>query len=215
MVSNARHNPDHEKMKMFNLGYLVGLSGILLVWNINFIVFLFKPHRLSLGVSKCLGLETEEDTTILRMSMIPNVLFVPFVAFTVFIYIRTHKYLKKIPPEHLKNLPSKNALTFLDTYILLLLLIIRFILAKLIFFLHLQDYFSFDVSLTVSIILNVSLNDIFLSLVFPAYIILKTRRYLPKLWNDDGQHVPRNNDFYAQSPDENQEDSNIPSIIEH
>ena len=215
MVSNARHNPDHEKMKMFNLGYLVGLSGILLVWNINFIVFLFKPHRLSLGVSKCLGLETEEDTTILRMSMIPNVLFVPFVAFTVFIYIRTQKYLKKIPPEHLKNLPSKNALTFLDTYILLLLLIIRFILAKLIFFLHLQDYFSFDVSLTVSIILNVSLNDIFLSLVFPAYIILKTRRYLPKLWNDDGQHVPRNNDFYAQSPDENQEDSNIPSIIEH
>ena len=209
MVSNASHNPDHEKMKMFNLGYLVGLSGILLVWNINFIAFLFKPNHLTPGVSKCLALETEEDTSIQRIGMIPSVLIVPCVAFTVFIYIRTQKYLKKIPPEHLKNLPSKNALTFLDSFILLLILIIRFFLAKLIFFLHLQDYFSFDVSLTVRIILNVSLNDIFLSLVFPVYIIMKTRRYLPKLWNDNCLHVPQNNDFYAKSPDENEEDHDI------
>ena len=125
------------------------------------------------------------------------------------IYIRTQKYLKKIQPEHQKNLPAKNALTFLDTYILLLSLAVRFILAKLIFYLHQQEYFSFEVSLTVRIILNLCLNDVFLGLVFPLYIMLKTRRYLPKLWNDDCPHVQQNNDFFAQRPDENQEDQDI------
>ena len=96
MVSNARHNPDHEKMKMFNLGYLVGLSGILLVWNINFIVFLFKPHRLSLGVSKCLGLHKEADTSL--PMRIATVGFVLLAVFSVFIYIRTQQYLKNIRP---------------------------------------------------------------------------------------------------------------------
>ena len=207
MVSNAPHNPDHEKMKMFNLGYLVGLSGILLVWNINMIAFLFKPDSLTPGISKCLGLHTEADTS--TPMRIATVGFVLLAVFSVFIYIRTQQYLKNIRPEHHKNLPAKNALTFLDTYILLLALTVRFLLARLIFYLHQQDYFSFEVSFTVRIILNVCLNDVFLGLVFPLYIILKTRRYLPKLWNDDCQHVQENNDFYAQSPDENQEDQDI------
>ena len=212
MVANARHNPDHEKMKMFNLGYLVGVSGILLVWNIIMIAYLFKPNRpTSAGVSKCLGLETDADTSVPRR--IALVIFVLLSMFLVFIYIRTQQYLKKIQPEHQDNLPAKNALTFLDTYILLLPLTVRFLLARLIVYLHQEEYFSFDVSFTVRIILNVCLNDIFLSLVFPVYIILKTRRYLPKLWNDDCQHVPQNNDFYAQSPDQNQEDQHI-AIVE-
>ena len=207
MVSNAPHNPDHEKMKMFNLGYLVGLSGILLVWNVNMIAFLFKSDYLTPGVSKCLGLPTEEDTSTLHR--IATVVLVLMAVFSVFIYIRTQQYLKHIQPEHQKNLPAKNALTFLDTYILLLSLTVRFLLARLIFYLHVQDYFSFEVSFTARTILNVCLNDVFLGLVFPLYIILKTRRYLPKLWNDDCQHVQQNNDFYAQSPDESQEDHDI------
>lgn len=207
MVSNARHNPDHEKMKTFNLGYLVGLSGILLVWNINAIALYFKPNPFTPNVSRCLGLETKVETSI--PMMIATVLFLLLVVSIVSIYFRTQKCLKKIQPEHLKNLPSKNALTFLDTYILLLGLILRFVLARLIFYLHLLDYFSFDISVTVRIILNVFLNDIFLSLVFPVYIIMKTRRYLPKLWNDNCLHVPQNNDFYAKSPDENEEDHDI------
>ena len=207
MVSNAPHNPDHEKMKMFNLGYLVGLSGILLVWNINMIAFLFKSNYPFPSVSKCLGLHTEADTSI--PMMIATVGFVLLAVFSVFIYIRTQQYLKNIQPEHQKNLPAKNALTFLDTYILLLSLTVRFLLARLIFYLHQQDYFSFEVSFTARTILNVCLNDVFLGLVFPLYIIMKTRRYLPKLWNDDCQHVQQNNDFYAQSPDESQEDHDI------
>ena len=203
MVSNAWHNSDHEKIKMFNFGYIVGLSGILLVWNINIIAFLLKSESPTAGISKCLGLDTETETSL--PAMIASVLFVLLTVFSVLIYLRTQEYLEKIQPENQKNLPAKNALTFLDTCILLLSLSIRFVLAKLIFFLHLQDYFSFQVSHMARIILNVCLNDIFLGLVFPVYIIMKTRRYLPKLWNDACQHIPQNNDFYAQSPGENQE----------
>ena len=133
MVSNARHNSDHEKMKMLNLGYLVGLSGILLVWNVNMIAFLFKSdHAFPPSVSKCLGLHTEADTSL--PMRIATVGFVLLAVFSVFIYIRTQQYLTNIQPEHEKNLPAKNALTFLDTYILLLSLTVRFLLSRLIFY---------------------------------------------------------------------------------
>ena len=39
--------------------------------------------------------------------------------------------------------------------------------------------------------------DIIISFVFPIYIILKTRRYLPRLWNDNSPLILQNNDFYA------------------
>ena len=35
------------------------------------------------------------------------------------------------------------------------------------------------------------------SLVFPVYIILKTRRYLPRLWNVNCPLIIQNNDFYS------------------
>ena len=40
-------------------------------------------------------------------------------------------------------------------------------------------------------------NLLVLALVFPIYIILKTKRYLPKLWDDNALVIVQNNDFYA------------------
>ena len=43
-------------------------------------------------------------------------------------------------------------------------------------------------------------DDIGLGFIFPIYIIIKTRRYLPKLWDDSSQIIGENNDFFSTNP---------------
>ena len=44
------------------------------------------------------------------------------------------------------------------------------------------------------------MEDIVIGVVLPILIIFKTRKYLPRLWDDDCQIETNNNDFYAVNP---------------
>ena len=39
--------------------------------------------------------------------------------------------------------------------------------------------------------------NIVICFMFPVYIILKTRRYLPRLWDGEAPLILQNNDFYT------------------
>ena len=44
------------------------------------------------------------------------------------------------------------------------------------------------------------MEDIVIGVILPILIIFKTRKYLPRLWDDDCQIETNNNDFYAENP---------------
>ena len=48
--------------------------------------------------------------------------------------------------------------------------------------------------------LSINLIDIGVAFIFPIYIIIKTKRYLPKLWDDSQQIIGQNNDFFSINP---------------
>ena len=49
-------------------------------------------------------------------------------------------------------------------------------------------------------IISIIVDDIGVAFIFPIYIIMKTKRYLPKLWDDSRQIILENNDFYSSNP---------------
>ena len=61
----------------------------------------------------------------------------------------------------------------------------------------LLDVLSRETSELLGSLTQMLLTNILLGLVFPVYIILKTRRYLPALWDDNALIINQNNDFYA------------------
>ena len=63
-------------------------------------------------------------------------------------------------------------------------------------FLLATDLLSFDISFYLVNLMSFCFVFMF-SLIFPLYIILKTRRYLPSLWDDKAPLILQNNDFYA------------------
>ena len=106
---------------------------------------------------------------------------------------KTRNSLKKIQDQHLKNLPSKNALTYLDTQILCFSIIIY----KIFSIMYVQ-FLNFDSGEDfLFVIVQFCFHNIVLCFLFPLYIILKTRRYLPRLWDDNSPIILQNNDFYA------------------
>merc|ERR1712208_226497 len=116
--------------------------------------------------------------------------------FTILISLRTRKNLRKLQEEHLKNLPSNNALTYLDTEILCFSIMAKFSLERFRNILLATDLLSFDISFHLVNLMSFCFVFMF-SLIFPLYIILKTRRYLPSLWDDKAPLILQNNDFYA------------------
>ena len=63
-----------------------------------------------------------------------------------------------------------------------------------------MDFFSFEnLNLLINTI-SVIVDDIGVGFIFPIYIILKTKRYLPKLWDDSRPIVFGNNDFFSTNP---------------
>ena len=109
--------------------------------------------------------------------------------------IKTRDNLRKLQNQHLKNLPSRNALSYLDTQILCSSLIANIIFTMIIFELFIDE--SGEDSYSIFIFVQFCVHNIGLSVLFPLYIILKTRRYLPRLWDDNSPIILQNNDFYA------------------
>ena len=131
---------------------------------------------------------------------LPAVFCVLGLVFTVLLSCRTNTILKKIQPQHLLNLPSKNALTFLDTQILFVSIIIQFFVISVIHILFHFLLISHDQFVIQKAILHLIIDNLFICFVFPIYIILKTKKYFPRMWDDKAQMLPKNNDFYAENP---------------
>ena len=66
--------------------------------------------------------------------------------------------------------------------------------------LWLLGFLSFDNANILSCLTSIVVDDIGLGFIFPIYIIIKTKRYLPKLWNNSREIVGANNDFYSTNP---------------
>ena len=65
------------------------------------------------------------------------------------------------------------------------------------YFMFLLNVFSRETSEMLGSFTQMLITNIVLGLVFPVYIILKTRRYLASLWDDNALIIKQNNDFYA------------------
>ena len=59
------------------------------------------------------------------------------------------------------------------------------------------DVLSWKDSFSLRNFVQIVLTNVLLSFLFPVYILMKTRRYLPKLWDEDSPIILQNNDFYA------------------
>ena len=195
MVANAHQMPEPEEKKIFDCGYLVAVAGFFLL----FTSFLFLQFANDDGipfVSRCNG---DEDQT----NWPPNLVFITitflflFLFFTILIGVRTRKNLRKLNDHQLKNLPANNALTYLDTELLSFLFITYIFLQCFKYFLFLFDIISWELTLTLANWIQLVFNLLVLALYYPVYIILKTRRYLPRLWDDNSPVILENNDFYA------------------
>ena len=199
MVANAHQEQEPEGKRVFDIGYLVGVVGLLVVmiplplmiYHVNGIPFI---ERCLDSDTRHADADTQTDHGMLRVATIA--LSLSAFTFTILISLRTRKNLRKLQEEHLKNLPSNNALTYLDTEILCFSIMAKFSLERFRNILLATDLLSFDISLYIVNVMPFCFVFMF-SLIFPLYIILKTRRYLPSLWDDKAPLILQNNDFYA------------------
>ena len=195
MVANAHQDQGPEGKKIFDAGYLIGVIGVITVITV---IPILKFSLQETGIpfyQLCLGNESKEPKV---LTLILIVFLVLGFIFTVLAGLRTSKNLKKLQDCHLKNLPTNNALTYLDTQILCLLIFV-YVVAKLIpNMLFTFDILSWKVSFFVMNMINFFIMDIVICVGFPIYITLKTRTYLPTLWDDDAPLILQNNDFYAE-----------------
>ena len=143
----------------------------------------------------CLGDEDEQPTKLIII--IPTAISIIFLTFLFLISFKTRNNLSKLSDQHLKNLPASNALTYLDTQVLCFIILLFYGIKIFIAYLFLFDIVSFKFTLYVNNVIQLSFHNVIISIVFPIYIILKTRRYLPRLWDDDSPLIIQNNDFYA------------------
>ena len=111
MVANAHNEPDPEGMKIFDRGYLVGVGIFIILLNI-LPLLQFWVHGIP-EIEDCRG-QGDPDQKSFPTLMVTAAVF-GFLFFIVIVLssIRTRRNLEKIQDQHLKNLPAKNALTFL------------------------------------------------------------------------------------------------------
>ena len=192
MVANVQQGP--EGTKITDVGYLAGVAAFLLAL-LPLPLLEYTVHGLPY-ITKCQS--EEELPTRKSIILIIGLAFcILFFIFHVLIGLRARKNLRKLKDHHFKNLPSRNALTFLDTQILCFLSNINFLLQAIIHFLVLYGALSWEVTLFIENLVQFVVSNIMISFIFPLYIMMKTRRYLPKLWDDDSPLILQNNDFYA------------------
>ena len=86
---------------------------------------------------------------------------------------------------------------FADTQILCYLLLCQFFSSTFLHTMFVFDVLSWKDSFSLRNFVQIVLTNVVLSFLFPVYILMKTRRYLPRLWNDDSPIILQNNDFFA------------------
>ena len=192
MVANAHQEQEPEGKRVFDIGYLVGVVGLLVVV-ISLPPMIYYVNGIPF-IERCQDADTQTDHGILRVAVIA--LSLSTFTFTILLSLRTRKNLRKLQEVHLKNLPSNNALTYLDTEILCFSIMAKFSIERFRNILLATDLLSFDISFYLVNLMSFCFVFMF-SLIFPLYIILKTRRYLPSLWDDKAPLILQNNDFYA------------------
>ena len=193
MVANAHQNPGLEAVKTFDLGYLVAVAGFLVFIN-GLPVLEFVVHG-NPYVKLCLGEDSKQPLTSLMMIGLSFSLLL--FSFTIMISLRTRRNLLKLQDHHFENLPSQNVLTYLDTQMLCFVLLFQFISVSVFHYVSMLGGFSSELKNYLVNITQILVTNLLMSFIFPIYIILKTRRYLPKLWNDASPMMIKNNDFFA------------------
>ena len=190
MVAAAHQPPDGTRTS--DIGYLLGVAGMGIVINSIPVGILLRTGIIS-------ELCRREPPVPLGgyFLIIPTVVVLLILIYTVLITFKTNKYLRNLQPQHFQNLPSNNALTFLDTQLLCFFLLFYFMVGLLLIFLRLVDILSRDNLILFTNLFQLCMNNLVISLIFPVYVILKTRRYLPRLWSEDAPVILQNNDFYA------------------
>ena len=184
-------------MRILRNGYLAAVTGLLLSWN-SILVVRFLTAEDSDLPDWCSGLEAESNQRFLLM--VPTVFCVLGLVFTVLLSLRTNTILKNIQHQHEKNLPAKNALTFLDTQILFASISVQFFIISLTYILFYFLIITQEQFIILKAILHFLIENLFNCFVFPVYIILKTKKYLPRLWDDNSPILQQNNDFFAENP---------------
>ena len=194
-------------MKMFNLVYAVGIIGILVLWNLIFVVMTLRYENQLPFVRMCWG-NMAESFPIPEKTVQP--IFYIFVFLTIssiyafLINKRTYKYLASLNDNNLKNLPAKNILTFHDTKVLVLINSLTFLSLVLNLLLAYLQIISIANMMNLNFLVHFIINDLLVSFVHPTIIILKTKKYLPQLWSDGEDDVDnQNNDFFAMPLNDN------------
>ena len=198
-AANAHNSPGPDGLKMFNIGYLAGIAGLLLAWNTAIMIKVTVSDQAIPYTDLCLKKALESDT------LYPLTISVVVISlcdiFSVIITIRTYnKHLSKLQDSHLCNLPSKNALTYIDTLLLFSILSGSFLLKAFFTLSWALDFLPFDAVNLINCIISLIFDDIGVSFIFPIYIIIKTKRYLSKLWDESREIIVRNNDFFSENP---------------
>ena len=197
-LANAHNDPGPDGLKMFNIGYLAGLVGILLAWNSSMLIRVTVSDQYIPFTAICLK-KTLESKPFYPVT-IGAVVISLFIVFSLIITRRKRIYLSKLQDSHLCNLPAKNALTYIDTLILFSILSGSFMIQSFCFLSWTLDILSFDDVPLINCIVSIIVDDIGVGFFFPIYIILKTKRYLPKLWDDSREIIGENNDFFSTNP---------------
>ena len=197
-MATAYNNPGPDGQKMFNIGYLAGIAGLLLAWNSAILIKVAVSDEY-IGFTALCTKKTSESKPFYPMTIGIAMLSL-CIFFALLITKKTMTYLSKLPNSQLQNLPAKNALTYIDTLILFFVVCGSFIVKSSLTLFWIFDLFSFDNVNLLTCILSIIVDDIGLGFIFPIYIIIKTRRYLPKLWDDSSQIIGENNDFFSTNP---------------
>ena len=205
MVTKAdQSHGEGLNMKMFNLGYAVGIIGILVVWNVIFVVMTVQYENPMPFTKLCKG-TAKEHSSMPKKSDTPVFNYIAVFLTICIIYViliskRTYKYLESLNDNDLKNLPAKNILTFHDTKVLVMMIYFGLILYVINALLEYQDIISLKTMMHLQFLEKFIFGDVLFSFVQPIIIIRKTKKYLPQLWSDSHEVETllfQNNDFYA------------------
>ena len=199
-VANAHNDPGTDGLKIFNIGYLAGIAALLLALMIMGIFQFLISDEYVPYTALCLKKTLEFESKPFFPAIIGVVVAILTVVFAVIITRRTYKYLNKLQDSHLRNLPAKNVLTYIDTLLLFSIISGSSMIEFLFFFSWALDILSFNNANLSTSIISIIVEDIGVGFIFPIYIIMKTKRYLPKLWDDSRQIVAENNDFFSINP---------------
>lgn len=195
MVANAHQDQEADGRKISDSAYLTGLMGVIAVLVAIPILKIALQNDIRF-VELCMGKASRQEP-ITPYLIIILVIWSLCSLFVILISLKTRNNLKKLQHQHLENLPANNALTYLDTQILCFIILLQALTIICTNVLFVVNIIPLKVTLFVTNFVHLCTSNIVISFIFPIYITLKTRRYLPRLWDDEAPLIIQNNDFYA------------------